>query len=622
MNHAAQLIRDGRVDPDGQTLLDNLPDRHTTPDDGGETTFESVSGVHEMQTQILPQPPRASIESALGTEESGQIGAYRLLERIGTGAMGRVYRAQHTLLGRMVAIKVLRPELATDDAFVTRFFAEARAVNLIDHAHVIDVTDFARDANGTPWFVMELLDGADLGVLQNQEPLGLPRVFEIVRQLCEALNAVHAAGIVHRDVKPENTFISQHEGKDFVKLLDFGVARLPDPTSADPLTALEGMVGTPPYMAPEQVSAGEIDHRVDLYAVGVVLFELITGRTPFKRDDIRVLLGDVVFAVPPVPSELTKVPEVIREDLDALILKCLSKDRNERPNSAQEIAAAVVELSKRLEPRVERRSADRGELVEHAEHVEPTLEQPLVLMLDGQSEAQNVELVSSPVGTLPFVARPDAPRSVQEREIARRGGMSAAVGRAPNRPAVRNARRTGALRVTFALAAGFALWWLPLSLGKNDSVRIVMPEVPSTASVANAQETPMPHGVVEPAWALNDAARRPAIDARAAAAIEDAPLTDRAVGRLLVDEADSIEASATAPATSLASSERHDRRERLRARRAAGVPEVERPVLVVTPNVDRAVANDSAAPKADRPVVSSGSPATKEVDRDLVLNPF
>jgi serine/threonine protein kinase len=301
-----------------------------------------------------PQEPsadsaRAQLLDALGTEASGHIGGYRLVERIGEGAMGHVYRAQHVLLERFVAIKMLLPELATDAAATARFFAEARLLNRIEHPHVIDVTDFARDANGTPWFVMELLEGSDLADLLEHGPIGLRRSLEIVRQLCEALAAVHAAGIVHRDVKPQNTFVSTRDGKDFAKLIDFGVARLPDPAHADPIVAKEGIVGTLPYMAPEQVLAGRIDFRSDLYALGGVLFELVAGRTPFQRDDMHVLMDDVLNAAPPVPSELVYVPAAIRRDLDGLIASCLAKEPAKRPQSARAIADALADLTRRLD---------------------------------------------------------------------------------------------------------------------------------------------------------------------------------------------------------------------------------------------------------------------------------
>jgi serine/threonine-protein kinase len=277
-----------------------------------------------------------------------QVGPYRLLERIGEGAMGHVYRAEHTLLGRVVAIKMLRAELTCDDACVRRFLAEAQAVNLIKHPHIIDVTDFSSTPEGQPWFVMEMLEGSDLLVAASDKPLSLQRTLEIVRQLCDALAAVHAAGIVHRDVKPENIFLQQRDGNDFVTLLDFGIARLPDPVNADPLQ--EGLMGTSYYMAPEQASAGPIDHRADLYAVGSTLFELVAGvgRTPFRSKHLERQLLHVMMTPAPRLSDRANVPAIVRQDLDRLVDRLLIKDPNERLSSASEVADELARIAKKL----------------------------------------------------------------------------------------------------------------------------------------------------------------------------------------------------------------------------------------------------------------------------------
>jgi serine/threonine-protein kinase len=325
------------------TLSDaERPSFAAAPDD--EDDDERGSGVHVRKA----------------TDENGQeveggaphrVGPYRLIERIGSGAMGHVYRAEHTLLGRVVAIKMLRAELTCEEACVHRFLAEARAVNLIKHAHIIDVTDFACTESGQPWFVMEMLEGSDLSLAASLEPFSLPRTLEVVRQVCEALATVHAAGIVHRDVKPENIFLAQREGKDFVTLLDFGIARLPDPTSPDPMQ--EGLMGTPHYMAPEQVSASPIDHRADLYAVGSTLFELVAGvgKTPFRAATLQKQLMDVMMTPAPRLSDRAMVPAIVREDLDRLVARCLAKQPEDRPASAREIADELAAIALKLEGR-------------------------------------------------------------------------------------------------------------------------------------------------------------------------------------------------------------------------------------------------------------------------------
>jgi serine/threonine-protein kinase len=284
---------------------------------------------------------------------SGASSGYRLLERIGSGATGLVYRAEHVLLEHAVAIKMLRPELVRgprrNEECARQFLAEASALCSIEHEHVVELLAFERTANGTPWLVMELLDGADLRATQARGSIGLRRSLEVVRQLCEALHAVHAVGLIHRDVKPGNTFISQRNGRDFVTLIDLGIARRADSTLAAPELAETSVLGTPPYIAPEQALGARIDHRLDLYAVGAMLFELVTSRPLFDHADVRSLLRDALLAEPPVPSTLARVPEVVRSDLDALILRCLAKNPNDRPQSAREVGRSVAELGARLE---------------------------------------------------------------------------------------------------------------------------------------------------------------------------------------------------------------------------------------------------------------------------------
>jgi serine/threonine-protein kinase len=312
--------------------------RSPLSDDG-----EQGSGVRKID-----EAKRVAERHSEPASDEQRVGPYRLIERIGEGAMGHVYRAEHTLIGRIVAIKMLRAELTCDDACVRRFLAEARAVNLIKHPHIIDVTDYASTPEGQPWFVMEMLGGSDLSLAASDKPLSLQRTLEIVRQLCEALAAVHAAGIVHRDVKPENIFLQQRDGQDFITLLDFGIARLPDPVNADPLQ--EGLMGTSYYMAPEQAEASPIDHRADLYAVGSTLFELVAGmgRTPFRSKHLENQLLQVMMTPAPRLSDRATVPAIVRKDLDVLVHRLLAKEPSERPSSASEVAGELASITKKL----------------------------------------------------------------------------------------------------------------------------------------------------------------------------------------------------------------------------------------------------------------------------------
>jgi tRNA A-37 threonylcarbamoyl transferase component Bud32 len=294
-------------------------------------------------------PPSGVLPRARRLRPLGCLGKYRLLELIGSGAMGAVYRAEHVVLGRIVAVKVLHAELANDESLVERFFAEARAVNLVGHPHIVDVTDFAREPDGTVWFVMEFLDGCDLAALTNGQALELGRALAIAQQVCAALQAVHAVGIVHRDIKPENIYVTTREGRDFVKLLDFGIARLPEAMPSEHGTGQGVVMGTPPYMAPEQACALAVDHRSDIYAVGAVLFGLITGSLLFRRNNIQALLEDVAFTPAPAPSAHACLPEAVRDDLDKLLARCLAKDPKDRPASASVLAAELAAIATRLD---------------------------------------------------------------------------------------------------------------------------------------------------------------------------------------------------------------------------------------------------------------------------------
>jgi serine/threonine-protein kinase len=290
----------------------------------------------------------ASAQPAIAQPRLRSLGKYRLLELIGSGAMGDVYRAEHVLLGRKVAVKVLRGELARERSLVERFFAEARAVNLVGHPHIVEVTDFAREPDGTVWFVMELLDGIDLGTLLRNERPSLRRSLEIARQICDALDAVHAVGIIHRDIKPENVFLVQREGRDFVKLLDFGIARVPEPRERTRGTLRGVVLGTPPYMAPEQASGLEIDQRSDVYAVGAVLFELISGRAVFEQPTLRAMLADVTLKPAPRLGAYAQLPASVGEQVDELLARCLAKDPALRPDSARALARELSAIAAQL----------------------------------------------------------------------------------------------------------------------------------------------------------------------------------------------------------------------------------------------------------------------------------
>jgi len=282
-----------------------------------------------------------------GVQVDAVFGSYRLLQQIGEGGMGRVFVAEHTRLGRQVAIKILRSEYAGDTEAVKRFFAEARAVNLIKHENIIEITDFVENENGRSYYIMELLTGTDLRrLLDREQILPVARAVAIALQVARGTAAAHAGGIIHRDLKPDNVFLTERGGHaDFVKLLDFGVAKLQNATDLEKISTFKTnagiVVGTPDYMSPEQGAGKSVDHRADIYSLGVMLFEMVTGQRPFRADSFIELMMQHMTAAPPRPSTLRAIPHSLPPTLERLILACLAKDPDGRPDSMNTVARAL-----------------------------------------------------------------------------------------------------------------------------------------------------------------------------------------------------------------------------------------------------------------------------------------
>ncbi|MDP2343337.1 MAG: serine/threonine-protein kinase [Deltaproteobacteria bacterium] len=281
------------------------------------------------------------------------VGQYLLKGLLGVGGMGLVYLAEHQRLRRKVALKLLRPELATDPISIRRFFAEARSVNEIAHENIVEITDFV-DQGEHRYFVMELLRGHCLAdVLKGGTRIDLIRAVHIAEQTAAALAAAHEAGIVHRDLKPQNIFLIQRGGDaNFVKVLDFGIAKVTglESVAADQTTP-GTFVGTPAYMAPEQLSEAPTDHRVDVYSFGALLYELVTGVRAFKGPSVAEFIVQQFTIMPPRPSKVVvagREPPVIPEHLDNLILACLAKDPDGRPATMKAVHEALIKLSAQL----------------------------------------------------------------------------------------------------------------------------------------------------------------------------------------------------------------------------------------------------------------------------------
>ncbi|QRK07146.1 serine/threonine protein kinase [Archangium violaceum] len=259
-------------------------------------------------------------------------GRYRLLSQLGAGGMGVVYLAEHLGLRKSVAVKLLRGELSRDPTFARRFEQEAIAASQIGHEHIVNVTDLGRTPTGELFYVMELLEGESLGALLLREhflPLG--RAVPILTQVCRALEAAHARGIVHRDVKPQNVMLLRRQGQaDFVKVVDFGISKVMQGQPGNGLTEAGAILGTANYMAPEQAAGGPVDARADVYSVGVLTYELCTGSRPFRGDNTFATMLQHLEATAEPPSR--RRPDLgLPPELDALVLSALAKDPAARP---------------------------------------------------------------------------------------------------------------------------------------------------------------------------------------------------------------------------------------------------------------------------------------------------
>lgn len=278
-------------------------------------------------------PPVGSSVSALRAPGVGdQLGRYRLEALIGEGAVGSVFRAVHVDLGLRVALKVLNPDLREVGDVLPRFFNEARAVNRVRHPNLVEISDLGGESSETPFLVMELLEGCSLTEdIQARAPMDPERVVFLADQVCAALDAVHGVDIVHRDLKSDNVFLVGDPERPQVKLLDFGVSKFLAAGEAA-LTQPGELMGTPQIMAPEQIRGRSVDRRVDVYAVGILLFEMLTRQHPYETLDMVEMLQAQMHMEPPRPSDRLKgeAADRLPPALDALVVECLAKDPDAR----------------------------------------------------------------------------------------------------------------------------------------------------------------------------------------------------------------------------------------------------------------------------------------------------
>jgi serine/threonine-protein kinase len=277
-------------------------------------------------------------------------GGYVILELIGVGGMGRVYRAEQTNLGRTVAVKIVHPHLVGEENAVARFITEARAASRLNHPNSVAVIDFGKTNDGQLYLVMEYLRGMDLARVAYEEgPLPFRRIVDVLRQVLAALSEAHHLGIIHRDLKPENVILEPvRAGGDFVKVVDFGLAKMREGSAGPSITSPGIVCGTPEYMSPEQGRGDPLDARSDIYSVGVMMYQLLTGRLPFEADTPTQVVLMHLSKPPPAPDRVApdrKIPPQLTE----VCLRALSKEQEQRYADSDAFAAALGEAMRSIE---------------------------------------------------------------------------------------------------------------------------------------------------------------------------------------------------------------------------------------------------------------------------------
>ncbi len=284
--------------------------------------------------------PDAPVDLAVICHPGMQVGEYVVEKKIGEGGMGSVFSAKHPIIGKRVAIKVISPAYASEPEAIERFIREARSVNEIGHQNIIDIFAFGKLPMGLNYFVMEFLDGRSLQdeLTRIGHPCSADEMMSYLRPVFSALSAAHAKGITHRDLKPENIYVIDRAGGPVIKVIDFGLAKLAGEGGVGFKTRTGVPMGTPYYMAPEQCLGKSIDHRADIYAMGVIMYQMMTSRLPFYAESYLEVLQQQLSAQPVRPSELVSG---MAAHVEAAILWAMQKDPAQRPQTIQEVWNAI-----------------------------------------------------------------------------------------------------------------------------------------------------------------------------------------------------------------------------------------------------------------------------------------
>ena len=301
----------------------------------------------------LPLVELDSLSPGPGSDRIGMVigGKYRVITRIGEGGMGQVFKVEHVAMGRLMALKVLHRELSAHEQAVLRFEREARAASQLGHPHIIMVSDFGFAPDGSLYIAMEYLEGKDLfDELRDVRIMDAQRTVHIMRQVCSGLDAAHRSGVIHRDLKPENIFLAQgREFPDFVKVLDFGIAKILETGPEErTLTASGTIFGTPEYLSPEQAAGSEIDHRADIYSLGIIMYRMAAGRLPFVGNNKSILIQRQLNEMP-LPFCERPMPQEVPDDLERIIFKLLAKDPDDRYQTVEQLKEALERVDTRSE---------------------------------------------------------------------------------------------------------------------------------------------------------------------------------------------------------------------------------------------------------------------------------